>query len=162
MASEQTVEAIKEGKTMDIERIKELIPHRYPMLLVDKIVDAVPGEKATGIKAVTVNEPFFQGHFPDKPVMPGVLIVEAMAQTAGALVVDTLGKEFEGKLVYFMTIDDARFRAPVSPGELLHIHVEVVKSRGLVWKFKGRAMVEDKLCAEATYSAMIIDDESKK
>lgn len=147
----------KDMVSFDLNKIKKMIPHRYPFLLVDKVIDVIKGERATGVKCVTVNEPFFQGHFPDLPVMPGVLIIESMAQTSGVLVVHTLGKEFEGKLVYFMTIDDARFRNPVSPGDVLHIHVDVVRSRGMVWKFTGKAMVGDKLCAEATFSAMIID-----
>lgn len=153
---------MEQDRVIDINRIKDMIPHRYPMLLVDKVVDVVKGESAVGIKGVTINEPFFQGHFPERPVMPGVLIVEAMAQTAAILVVDTLGAEFEGKLVYFMSIDDARFRKPVLPGDQLHIHVEVIKSRGMVWKFKGKAMVGDDLCAEATYAAMIVDNDEKK
>lgn len=148
----------EEKQSFDIARIKQMIPHRYPMLLIDKVEGVVTGEEATGVKCVTVNEPFFQGHFPDMPVMPGVLIVEAMAQTAAVLVVHTLGSEFEGKLVYFMTIDDARFRNPVAPGDVLRINVKVIRSRGMVWKFKGEAFVGDKLCAEATFSAMIIDN----
>lgn len=148
----------EENTVFDITRIKEMIPHRYPMLLIDKVEDVTKGEAATGVKCVTVNEPFFQGHFPDMPVMPGVLIVEAMAQTAAVLVVHTLGAEFEGKLVYFMTIDDARFRNPVGPGDVLHIKVKVIRSRGMVWKFTGEAFVGDKLCAQATFSAMIIDN----
>src|SRR4051812_41277935 len=114
-------------KVLDVERIMRLIPHRYPFLMIDKIVDIVPFESATGIKNVSINEPHFQGHFPQRPVMPGVLIIEAMAQTAGALVVHSLGSGAEGKLVYFMTIDNARFRRPVVPGDTLHIHV--VKER---------------------------------
>ena len=146
----------EETKSFDIARIKEMIPHRYPMLLIDKVEGVTAGEEATGVKCVTINEPFFQGHFPDMAVMPGVLIVEAMAQTAAVLVVHT--SEFEGKLVYFMTIDDARFRNPVVPGDVLHINVKVIRSRGMVWKFKGEAFVGDKLCAESTFSAMIIDN----
>lgn len=133
-----------------------MIPHRYPFLLVDKIVDFIPGERAVGIKNVTMNEPQFQGHFPGAPVMPGVLIVEAMAQTAGCMVVHTLGKEAEGKLVYFMTIDEARFRKPVVPGDVMRIHVEKLQNRRNVWKFRGEARVGDDLCAEAVYSAMIM------
>jgi 3-hydroxyacyl-[acyl-carrier-protein] dehydratase len=143
---------------IDVMRIMQLIPHRYPFLLIDKIVDAVPFTSATGIKNVSINEPHFQGHFPQRPVMPGVLIIEAMAQTAGALVVHSLGQEAEGKLVYFMTIDNARFRRPVVPGDQLHIHVVKERSRGNVWKFNGQAKVGDVLVAEATYSAMIMDE----
>ncbi len=143
--------------TIDIGRIMQLIPHRYPFLLIDRIVDVVPSESATGIKNVSINEPHFQGHFPQRPVMPGVLIIEAMAQTAGALVVHTLGPEAEGKLVYFMTIENARFRRPVVPGDQLMIHVVKERSRGNVWKFNGEAKVAGVLVAEATYSAMILD-----
>lgn len=142
---------------IDIMRIMEMIPHRYPFLLVDRIVEFVHGERAVGLKNVSMNEPHFQGHFPGKPVMPGVLIVEAMAQTAGIMVVNTLGKESEGKLVYFMTIDEARFRKPVVPGDALYIHVTKIQNRRNVWKFKGEAMVGDTLCAEATFGAMIMD-----
>lgn len=144
--------------TIDIARIMQLIPHRYPFLLIDRIVDVVPSASATGIKNVSINEPHFQGHFPQRPVMPGVLIIEAMAQTAGALVVHTLGPEAEGKLVYFMTIENARFRRPVVPGDQLMIHVVKERSRGNVWKFNGEAKVGGVLVAEATYSAMILDE----
>ncbi len=144
--------------TIDLLRIMEMIPHRYPFLMIDRVVDVVRDASAVGIKNVTVNEPHFQGHFPSRPIMPGVLIVEAMAQTAGVLVVHTLGPESEGKLVYFMTIDDARFRKPVTPGDTLHIHVLKQRSRGNVWKFKGEARVEGALVAEATFSAMIVDN----
>ena len=144
-------------RTIDIMRIMDMIPHRYPILLVDRIIDFVPGQSAVGLKNVTFNEPHFQGHFPRMPVMPGVLIIEAMAQTSAILVVQTLGKAAEGKLVYFMTIDNARFRKPVTPGDTMHIHVTKERSRGGVWKFRGEARVDDALCAEATYSAMILD-----
>lgn len=144
---------------IDVRRIMKMIPHRYPMLLVDRLIDYKAGESAVGLKNVTINESFFQGHFPEVPVMPGVLIIEAMAQTAGILVVHTLGAEGEGKLVYFMTIESAKFRKPVVPGDTMHIHVQVIKSRGNVWKFKGEARVEGALCAEAEYSAMILDTE---
>ena len=142
---------------IDVLRIMEMIPHRYPFLLVDKIIEFVPGERAVGVKNVTMNEPQFQGHFPSAPVMPGVLIIESMAQTAACMVVNTLGKDAEGKLVYFMTIDEARFRKPVIPGDCMHIHVKAVQNRRNVWKFEGEARVGDTLCAEATYSAMIMD-----
>lgn len=145
------------GTTIEIDRIKQMIPHRYPMLMIDRIVDVVPNERATGIKNVTINEPFFQGHFPSFPVMPGVLIVEAMAQTAAVLVVESLGPEKEGRLVYFMSIDAARFRKPVVPGNTIKIHVERQRNRGNVWKFKGEAKVDGVLVAEATYAAMIRD-----
>ena len=147
-------EASTETMEMDINRIMELIPHRYPFLLIDRIIDAVPGERGIGIKNVTINEPFFQGHFPGHPIMPGVLIVEAMAQTAGALVMAGLDNA-DNALVYFMTGENARFRKPVVPGDCVHIHVEMVQNRGDVWKFKGRAIVDGVLKAEAVYSAMI-------
>ncbi|MCK6417417.1 MAG: 3-hydroxyacyl-ACP dehydratase FabZ [Alphaproteobacteria bacterium] len=147
------------AQTLDIQRIMEMIPHRYPLLLVDRILEIKPGESAIGLKNVTMNEPQFQGHFPAFPVMPGVLIVEAMAQTAAIVVVHTLGKDAEGKIVYFMTIDDARFRRPVVPGDSMHIHVKKVHARANVWKFSGEAIVDGKVCAEATFSAMITDRE---
>jgi 3-hydroxyacyl-[acyl-carrier-protein] dehydratase len=141
--------------TIDIGRIMEMIPHRYPFLLIDRVVDIVAGEHATGIKNVSINEAFFQGHFPAHPVMPGVLLIEAMAQTAAVLVVHTLGPDAEGKLVYFMSIDEARFRHPVFPGDRVEVRVERKHHRGNVWKFEGRAVVEGKLMAEATFAAMI-------
>jgi 3-hydroxyacyl-[acyl-carrier-protein] dehydratase len=143
--------------TIDIERIMQMIPHRYPFLMIERVVNVIPNTSATGIKNVSINEPHFQGHFPQRPVMPGVLIIEAMAQTAGVLVVHSLGPEAEGKLVYFMTIEGARFRRPVVPGDQLHIHVIKERNRANVWKFNGQAKVGDVLVAEATYSAMILD-----
>jgi 3-hydroxyacyl-[acyl-carrier-protein] dehydratase len=154
---EASVESPAMGDVLDIGRIMEMIPHRYPMLMIDRVVDVVADRSAVGIKNVSINEPFFQGHFPSHPVMPGVLIIESMAQTAAVLVVQTLGKEAEGKLVYFMTIDEARFRRPVGPGDTVHVHVEKQRSRGNVWKFRGEAKVNGTLCAEAIYSAMILD-----
>ena len=142
---------------IDINRIKELIPHRYPFLLIDGIQTMTPNESAIGIKNVSVNEPFFEGHFPDRPVMPGVLIIESMAQTAGCLEVVSLGKEALGKLVYFMTIENARFRKPVVPGDRMVINVQKLRSRGSVFKFSGKAFVGEVLAAEATFSAMIVD-----
>lgn len=144
-------------QVIDIHGIQRMIPHRYPFLMIDRVIELVPDDRATGIKNVTVNEPFFQGHFPTEPIMPGVLIIEAMAQTAAVLVVATLGTDREGRLVYFMTIDSARFRKPVVPGDTLHVHVEKQRNRGNVWKFSGRAKVGDVLVAEATYAAMIRD-----
>ena len=151
-------ETVSEKVTdIDVNRVMELIPHRYPFLMVDRIDEIELGVRAVGTKNVTINEGFFQGHFPSRPVFPGVLIIEAMAQTAGCFVVATLGEEAEGKLVYFMTIDDARFRKPVGPGDQMKIHVEKVRNRGPVWKFTGEAKVDDVLVAEATFSAMIVD-----
>ena len=148
---------LEEVNDLDVIEIMKLIPHRYPFLMIDKVVDIVMGETAVGEKAVTVSEPHFQGHFPGRPIMPGVLIVEAMAQTAGVLVVHSLGKGAMDKLVYFMTIDSARFRKPVVPGDMLRIHVTRKQSRGAVWKFDGEAKVDGTLVAEATFTAMIVD-----
>jgi 3-hydroxyacyl-[acyl-carrier-protein] dehydratase len=148
----------KKVADIDIMRVMQMIPHRYPMLMIDRVVDVNLGESAVGVKNVTINEPFFAGHFPSRPVMPGVMMIEAMAQTAAVLVVATLGQEAEGKLVYFMTVDEARFRKSVMPGDTLHIHVTKVRSRGNVWKFKGEAKVGDTLCSEAIFSAMILDE----
>ncbi len=144
--------------TADVMRIMDMIPHRYPFLLIDRVVDIQPDIGAVGIKNVSINESFFQGHFPRQPVMPGVLIIESMAQTAAVLVVSTLGPESEGKLVYFMSVDNARFRKPVFPGDQLHIHVAKERNRGPVWKFRGEAKVEGSLVAEATFAAMIRDE----
>jgi 3-hydroxyacyl-[acyl-carrier-protein] dehydratase len=143
---------------IDLQRIMEMIPHRPPFLMIDKVIDAVANERATGIKNVTINEPYFLGHFPARAVMPGVLIIEAMAQTAAVLVVHTLGRESEGKLVYFMSVENARFRRPVFPGDRLDVHVFKQRNRGNVWKFEGRAMVGDNLMAEAVFAAMILDE----
>jgi 3-hydroxyacyl-[acyl-carrier-protein] dehydratase len=149
-----------EGRVNEIgiERIMQMIPHRYPFLLIDKVVDVRPDKEAVGVKNVTINEPFFAGHFPQRPVMPGVLIIESMAQTAAVLVVQTLGADAEGKLVYFMTVDSARFRKPVVPGDTLSVRVAKQRNRGSVWKFTGEAFVGDKLVAEATFAAMILDE----
>jgi 3-hydroxyacyl-[acyl-carrier-protein] dehydratase len=155
-ASERTMSA--DVAEIDTLRIMELIPHRPPFLMIDKVVDVVAGERAIGVKNVTINDGFFQGHFPARPVMPGVLIIEAMAQTAAVLVVHTLGPMAQGKLVYFMSVDNARFRRPVLPGDTLKVHVTSLRHRGNVWKFEGQAKVDGKLCAEATYAAMIMGD----
>ena len=141
---------------LDIDAIKRLLPHRSPFLFVERMTDIVPFESATGWKAVGHNEPFFEGHFPDFPVMPGVLIVEALAQTAGALVVHSLDQAV-GSKVYFMTIDNCRFRRPVRPGDVLRMTVKALRRRGPVFKFEGNAYVGDELAAEAEYSAMILD-----
>ncbi|HMG49698.1 MULTISPECIES: 3-hydroxyacyl-ACP dehydratase FabZ [Inquilinus] len=148
----------KDLSQLDIVGIMELIPHRYPMILVDRVVDIIPGDSCTGIKNVTINEGFFQGHFPRRPVMPGVMIVESMAQTAAILVVKTLGEDAKGKLVYFMTVDNARFRRPVTPGDSMRVHVKRLQQRRNVWKFSGQVKVDDVLVAEAEFAAMIMDD----
>jgi len=145
------------AKELDLDHIKRLLPHRPPLLMVDRLTDIEPGQSAVAWKAVRHDEPHFAGHFPGYPVMPGVLIVEAMAQAAGALVVHTLGLEDELRVVYFMTIDRARFRRPVHPGVTLRIPVKVQRHRGTVWRFEGKAYVGDELCAEAEYSAMLTE-----
>ena len=144
--------------SFDIMQVMEMIPHRYPMLMIDRVRDLVPDVSAVGLKNVTINEGFFQGHFPRQPVMPGVLIVEAMAQTAAVLVVQTLDGSVAGKLVYFMSIDSCRFRKPVEPGDQLEIKVKKQRSRGPFWKFTGEVFVAGTLVAEATFSAMIRED----
>ena len=158
MDSEMTTDATSTtGAVLDLHQIKRMIPHRYPMLMIDRVVDVMPNVRATGIKNVTINEHYFAGHFPSDPVMPGVLIIESMAQTAAVLVVATLGAEKEGRLVYFMSIEQARFRKPVVPGDTLYIHVEKQRHRGNVWRFSGRAEVGKVTVAEAVYTAMIRD-----
>lgn len=142
---------------IDIARIMQALPHRYPFLMIDRVVDLVLGESAVGVKNVTINEPFFQGHFPSRPVMPGVLIVEAMAQTAAIVVFETMKADSLGKLVYFMSIENAKFRKPVGPGDQLRIHVKKERARGPVWRFNGEAKVDGVIVAEATYTAMIVD-----
>lgn len=146
----------------DIARVMKLLPHRYPFLLIDRIRDMDRDESCVGMKNVTINEPFFQGHFPRYPVMPGVLIIEAIAQTAGALCVYNAGKEDIPQIVYFMGIDKARFRKPVVPGDQLHLHVKKIRSRGPVWRFYGEAKVDGQLVAEAEISAMIVDPTNAK
>jgi 3-hydroxyacyl-[acyl-carrier-protein] dehydratase len=140
---------------LDIKRVMAALPHRYPMLLVDRVERLDPDHSITAIKAVTMNEGFFQGHFPGRPIMPGVLIVEALAQAAGVLAVESLGLANSGKLVYFMAIEGAKFRQPVEPGVLLQLDVEFVQKRTSVCKFAGRASVDGKLAAEANFTAMI-------
>lgn len=143
--------------SLSVLQIHQLIPHRYPMLLVDRIEKIVMNQSCVGIKNVTINEPFFVGHFPDEPIMPGVLIIEAMAQTAGALVCHSLNLAGEKKAVYFMSIEEARFRKPVFPGDTLLMHVECLQHRRQVWKFKGEAKVKDMVHAEAIFTAMIAE-----
>lgn len=143
---------------IDINRVMQMIPHRRPFLMIDRVVDLVSDVSATGVKNLSINEPFFQGHFPGRPVMPGVLIIEAMAQTAAVLVVHTLGPGSEGKLVYFMSVDSCRFRRPVFPGNTLYVHVTKLRKRGNVWKFSAQAKVDGSLVAESNFTAMILDD----
>ena len=150
-------EGVADKVVLDIEQIKTLLPHRAPFLFIERLTDIVPNESAVAFKAISYNEPHFQGHFPNYAVMPGVLIVEAMAQAAGALVMHSAGQTAENKLVYFMTIDNARFRKPVVPGDLLRMAVKAIRRRGPVWKFGGHAYVGETLCAEAEFSAMIAE-----
>jgi len=148
---------LTENTFIDIEKIVEMIPHRYPFLMIDRVSDLVPEESAVGHKNVTINEPHFQGHFPSKPIMPGVLIIEAMAQTSAVLVVHTLGGEAVDKLVYFMSVENAKFRRPVQPGDVMKIYVNTKQHRKAVWKFDGVAKVDEQIVAESTFTAMIID-----
>jgi len=140
---------------MDIKDIQSLLPHRYPFLLVDRIVQMETGTKAVGIKNVTINEEFFQGHFPNHPIMPGVLIIEALAQVAGILALHS--GAVAGKAVYFLSIERAKFRKPVVPGDQLKLEVSILQQRGNVWKFSGNAFVEDKIAAESDFTAMVAD-----
>ncbi len=150
------------NNTMDILEIKKCLPHRFPMLLIDRIEDIKLGESAVGIKCVSCNESFFEGHFPSSPVMPGVLIVESMAQTAGALVMKSIGLESKDKLVYFMSIENAKFRSTVVPGDVMKIYVQKDRNRSNIWKFSGKAYVNERLVAEALFTAMIVDEEVDK
>jgi 3-hydroxyacyl-[acyl-carrier-protein] dehydratase len=143
---------------IDVKRLQQMIPHRYPFLLIDRMVEVRHGHSAVGIKNVTVNEPFFQGHFPGHPVMPGVLIVESMAQTAAALVISTLGPAIGTPIVYFMSIENAKFRKPVVPGDQLRLTMTKDRRRGNVWRFHGVAQVDGGVVAEATLTAMIMDE----
>lgn len=152
--------------TADCEEILKLIPHRYPMLLIDRVKNIILNQSAVGIKNVSMNEEFFQGHFPSKPIMPGVLIIEAMAQTAAVLVVKSLQAhstqtQSSNRLVYFMSVEEAKFRKPVVPGDQLELKVTKIKERGLIWKFKGEAYVDNQLTDEAIFTAMIVDENSK-
>ena len=142
---------------LDIQRVMAALPHRYPMLLVDRVEALHRDQSITAIKAVTMNEQFFQGHFPGRPIMPGVLIVEALAQAAGVLAVESLDLAGSGKLVYFMAIEGAKFRAPVEPGVLLRLEVEFVQKRATVCKFAGKALIDGKVAAQANFTAMIAD-----
>jgi 3-hydroxyacyl-[acyl-carrier-protein] dehydratase len=155
--ADEPVEAQGSLGPLDIRRVLAALPHRYPMLLVDRVVSMVPKTSIHAVKAVSFNESFFQGHFPGRPIMPGVLIIEALAQAAGILAVESMGLAGSGKLVYFMGIESAKFRAPVEPGCLLDLHVEFTQLRGAVCKFSGKAMVNGKVHAEAHCVAMIAD-----
>lgn len=146
----------------DILAIKRMIPHRYPFLMIDRVVNIAPGKSAVGLKGVTVNEPHFEGHFPARPVMPGVLIIEAMAQTAAVLVVETHDLIDEDSLVYFMSIESAKFRSTVTPGDRLELHIAIIRGRGKVWKFTAEARVEDTLAAEAEFTAMIMPPDDRR
>jgi 3-hydroxyacyl-[acyl-carrier-protein] dehydratase len=154
----QSASAMDDSIEIDRQRIMEMIPHRDPFLMIDRVTDVVANERATGVKNVSPDEYYFRGHFPTRPVMPGGLIIEAMAQTAAVLVVHTLGPASEGKLVYFMSVDNARFRRPVVPGSVLQVQVTKQRNRGNVWKFEGKAKVGGQLAAEAVFAAMILDD----
>ncbi len=143
--------------TADIMRIMQLLPHRYPFLLIDRLYNLNGEESGSALKNVTINEPFFQGHFPSRPVMPGVLQIEAMAQTAGAIVLSHLGDAMAGKLVFFMSIDKARFRKPVGPGDQLHFHAKLLQKRAPVWKYAVEGHVDGKKVSEAEIGAMLMD-----
>ena len=149
-----------ENSIVSTKKLMDMLPHRYPMLLVDFMEKVVVNKSAIGVKNVSIGEPFFEGHFPGNPIMPGVLIVEAMAQTAGALVVESLNLHGSGSLVYFMSIEKAKFRKLVLPGDILKLHVEVVKARTKVWKFEGQARVKDELVAESEFTAMMVAPDS--
>ena len=161
MSDDRDTPAPQDGElaSADLAKIMRMIPHRAPFLFIDRVHSIDPGKSAIGVKNVTANEPHFAGHFPGKPIMPGVLIVEAMAQTAATMVVETLGMIDKGMLVYFMTVDRTKFRAPVVPGDVLELHVNVQRHKRNVWRFDGRGVVAGTLCAEAEFSAMIVDPE---
>ena len=148
--------------TADIARVMKLLPHRYPFLMVDRIYDMDGDKSCIGVKNVTINEPFFQGHFPQFPVMPGVLIIEGLAQTAGALCVASVGENYRAELVYFLGIDNAKFRKPVGPGDQMQYHVRKIRNRGRVWRFYGEAKVNGVVVAEAEISAMLADTADAK
>ncbi|HEY0115461.1 MAG TPA: 3-hydroxyacyl-ACP dehydratase FabZ [Allosphingosinicella sp.] len=145
------------GAPLDVRGVMRSLPHRYPMLLVDRVEEMVLNQRIVALKAVTMNELFFQGHFPGRPIMPGVMIIEALAQAAGVLAVNSLGQDDSGKLVYFMSIENAKFRIPVEPGVLLRLEADLLQKRGPVWKFAGKAYVGDKLATQADFTAMITD-----
>ena len=144
------------GTTYDLEQIMDMIPHRDPFLMIDRVIDVIPDVRAVGIKTLTGDEPYFKGHFPGHSIMPGVLIIEAMAQTSAVLVIASMGNQ-PGSVVYFMSIDKARFRKPAFPDDRLYLHIDKQQRRGKIWKFKGQARVDDNLVAEAVFSAMIVE-----
>jgi 3-hydroxyacyl-[acyl-carrier-protein] dehydratase len=160
MTAERSAEPQK--PILDVEGIQKLLPHRPPFLLVDRVIAFEPMKKLVAWKGVTMNEPFFPGHFPGSPVMPGVLILEALAQSAALLAIMSLGPQEAGKLTFLMGIDAARFRRPVVPGDRLELHVEVTKQKGPVWKEKGTAIVDGQVCAEAEFMAMLVDPKDRK
>lgn len=148
------------GEIVDLDRILDVLPHRPPFLFVERIVDVVPGQSAVGIKTISANEDFFKGHFPFKAIMPGVLIIEAMAQTAAALVMHTLDLTTDKRgdtVVYFMSVENGRFRRPVFPGNVLKLHVDKIQNRNQVWKFQGVGRVDGQIVAEARFTAMIAE-----
>ena len=153
----ETIPASSALGPLDIQRVMAALPHRYPMLLVDRVEELILDRSISAIKAVTINEGFFAGHFPGRPIMPGVLIIEALAQAAAILAVESMGLANSGKLVYFMAIDEAKFRSPVEPGVLLRLDVEFVHKRARVCKFAGRAAIGDRLAAQVNFTAMIAD-----
>lgn len=155
MPHEMTQRPDQTLETMDILRLMALLPHRYPMLMVDRMIEIEKGVGAIGVKNVTINEPYFTGHFPQMPVMPGVLIIESMAQSAAAFVAHTEDLDVEGKVVLFMGVEKARFRRPVRPGDQLHVHVRTTAQRPPVWKFESEARVDGKIVADARFSAML-------
>ena len=157
--SENTEQTVRTD--IDIAEILARIPHRYPFLLVDRAEDYKPGQSIVGIKCVTINEPFVQGHFPGNPVMPGELFIEALAQTGAVLMSKTLEVDTEGKTIFFMSIDGVRFRNPVRPGDVIRMEVEVVRARSSIFKFKGVAKVGDKVAAEAEFAAMVVETPTK-
>jgi len=155
--NDQPGHSAAKGYAIGIERIQQMLPHRYPMLMIDRIIELVPDNYAVAIKNVTMNESYFQGHFPNHPIVPGVMIIESMAQTASMVVLETLGEASNGKVVYFMFIDNAKFRRPVTPGDQMEIRVVKQRRRGNVWKFNAVATVDGVVAAEATYAAMIVN-----
>ena len=146
------------GVSLDIQEVLRLIPHRYPFLLIDRAENYVANQSIVGVKCVTINEPFFIGHFPNNPVMPGVLIIEAMGQTGGVLMSKTLNADVSNKTIFFAAVDGCRFRSPVRPGDVLKMHVDVTKHRGDLYKFRGRAFVGERICAECDFTAIVVDN----